>query len=221
MRIDEEMFARVDEWRSAQDDLPTRAEAMRRLIELGLARASRDSVKLSDGEKMIAVMLRDIYKQLKLTNGEIDPDFISDVIFGGHDWALKWEMQGLFHDHHDDPRALRLVVDVLDMWSFIEEAYEKLPKKDRGRIEKEAGTHVRFVGFDGNNEGEHMSIARFLVEKMERFSRFKGRDLNAHMRTLEAYRRMVSAFEPIRRTLVGHGLSASQVISILQAWTRP
>jgi hypothetical protein len=36
MRIDPAWMKRVDEWRRRQDDLPTRAEAIRRLVDLGL-----------------------------------------------------------------------------------------------------------------------------------------------------------------------------------------
>lgn len=36
MRLDPETLARVDEWRRQQPDLPSRAEAFRRLVELGL-----------------------------------------------------------------------------------------------------------------------------------------------------------------------------------------
>jgi uncharacterized protein YfbU (UPF0304 family) len=220
MRLDEDVLNRVDQWRAKQSDVPTKTEAMRRLVELGLAKSSGESVQFSDGEKLLVVMMRDIYKHLKITNGESDPDFMAEVIFGGHYWAPKWKMQGLYHDHEDDPRDVSLVVDVLDMWSFVEEAYEKFSKKEKERIEKEAepfGTNVRFLGFDGNNESTHIGITRFFVEKMGRFSRFKKRDFNSHMPTVERYRRMLIVFEPMRRGLIGNGLSASQVISILNA----
>lgn len=36
VRIDRPSLTRLDEWRRAQDDLPTRPEAIRRLIEAGL-----------------------------------------------------------------------------------------------------------------------------------------------------------------------------------------
>ncbi len=36
MRIDPETLSRVDEWRRKQADLLSRAEAIRRLVELGL-----------------------------------------------------------------------------------------------------------------------------------------------------------------------------------------
>jgi metal-responsive CopG/Arc/MetJ family transcriptional regulator len=36
MRLDLEMIERIDNWRRQQSDLPTRAEAIRRLIETAL-----------------------------------------------------------------------------------------------------------------------------------------------------------------------------------------
>jgi hypothetical protein len=37
MRVDLEWLKRLDDWRRQQDDLPTRAEALRRLTAIGLA----------------------------------------------------------------------------------------------------------------------------------------------------------------------------------------
>ena len=36
MRLDVEMLDQIDEWRRKQGDIPSRAEAIRRLVELGL-----------------------------------------------------------------------------------------------------------------------------------------------------------------------------------------
>ena len=36
MRTTEEFLRRVDDWRRGQEDLPSRTEAIRRLVELGL-----------------------------------------------------------------------------------------------------------------------------------------------------------------------------------------
>ena len=62
-----------------------------------------------------------------------------------------------------------------------------------------------------------MSIARFIVEKMDRFSRFKKRDFNSHAPTAASYRRMTAAFEPIRATLgFGRDLGVDQIIELLK-----
>jgi uncharacterized protein YfbU (UPF0304 family) len=223
MRIDSELLARLDNWRGNEEDTPSRAEAIRRLIEAGLAFDNKGKpVNLSNGEKLITVMLADVMKGLKIKS-ETNTDFVKNVIYGGHYWALGWEMPGLFHDHIDKRSRVSFVVDVLDMWSFLEEAFHKLSDDDKARLAKAAdpfGNHVQFPGFDGNNESEYMSIARFLIEDLNRFSRFKDRsdDLNSHHATLEKYGNMYRAFEPIRATLIfGKAMSVDQLTQVLNA----
>jgi metal-responsive CopG/Arc/MetJ family transcriptional regulator len=36
IRVDEDFLKRIDDWRRKQEDVPTRPEAIRRLVELGL-----------------------------------------------------------------------------------------------------------------------------------------------------------------------------------------
>lgn len=220
MRLDEEIISRVDKWRSEQPDIPSRAEAMRRLVETGLAERRGDAVRFSDGEKLLLLMMRDLFSHLKVNKAESDVDFISKVIFGGHYWAPRWRLSGVFHGHEDNPAHLQLVLDVLDMWDCIERGYERLSKKDRERIAKAvapAGEHVKFRGFDGNNEADYLHIASFLVNDMERFTRFAGRDLNSHMPTLGMYERMLMVFTPMRSTRQGADLGAGEIAALLQA----
>ena len=222
MRLDEDILGRVDQWRSEQDDMPSRAEAMRRLIESGLEKQGSRTVKFSDGEKMLFMVLRDICNQLNLKKGETDLDFVARALYGGHYWAPKWTMSGLYHEHEDSESDVRFVVDVLDMWSFIEAAYTKFTKKEKEQVATEVGLlgrSVQFNGFDGNNEPEMMGIAMFLVDDMNRFSQFKGRDMNSHRPMASAYRKMYAAFKPMRASLVGIRLSVPQIAKILQART--
>jgi uncharacterized protein YfbU (UPF0304 family) len=219
MRIEETQLEQIDQWAQQQADQPTRAEAIRRLVAIGLAGVGSKSVHFSDGEKLLMLMMGDVYKALKIKDAEMEPDFLAQVIYGGHYWAPKWEMNGVFHDHIDDPEEVKYVVDVLDMWTFMEVAYGKLSAEDKARITSEVGswqTDVRFSGFDGNDEGTQMGIAQFLVDKMRRFSQFKGRSLNSHCSTVSRYLRMYQLFEPMRRTLVGMDLSVDQLITLLK-----
>jgi uncharacterized protein len=223
MRLDQETLQSVDAWRSRQEDLPSRAEAMRRLIDIALVPPKERDTKITDGEKLILSLIGDLHKHLKVKS-ELDPDFIMETIYGGHYWGLSWKYPGIFHDHEDNRRNVSEVVGVLDMWSFIEQGYAKLSTKDKARVEKEAepfGKNPKFRGFDGNNESEHMGIARFMIDKLERFSSFEGRDLNSHMPSLGMYHRMFRVFEPMRRTLMGRELGAGEIISILNEITHP
>jgi uncharacterized protein len=221
MRLDESTLERVDLWRSRQADLPSRAEGMRRLIEAGLRSADGTAgvVKLDDGSKLIAMMLCGIYKHLGI-RGDIDPELVEDAIAGGHYWGLRWEYPGIFHDDQDREGIVREVADILDMWSLVESGSSKLSKAEKGRVNKEAeplGGNIAFRGFDGNYETAHMSVARFMIKTLKRFTDFSGRDLNSHMPTLEGYRRMLRAFEPMRKTLLGVSLNASQIIDLIHA----
>lgn len=219
MRLDPHTVQRIDAWRAEQPDRPSRAEAMRRLADTGLTVLGKGSIRISHGETLILMMLRDLYKHQNI-EGEIQPDFVGEAILGGHYWGLEWQYSGLFHGHVDREEVVHEVVQVLDMWSFIESGYARLSDEGKKEVEEEVGPwgqHVKFPGFDGNNEIEHFSIARFLIDYLDRFETFKGRDLNSHFPSIERYRRMCQAFEPLRRTLVGRELSSSEIIDLLNA----
>jgi uncharacterized protein YfbU (UPF0304 family) len=223
MRIDSELLDRLDNWRSTEDDTPSRAEAVRRLLEAGLAHDNKGQpVHLSDGEKLIATMVANLIKGLKVKT-DVNVDLVESVIYGGHYWALGWEMPGIFHGHADKQSRVSFVVDVLDMWTFLEEAFDKLSAADKAQLANDAtpfGAHVRFPGFDGNNESEYLGIARFLITDLQRFSRFRDdkRDLNSHHPTLETYGKMFRTFEPMRRTLTfGKSMTAAQMAAVINA----
>jgi hypothetical protein len=218
MRLDQTVLDKVDAWRSRQSDLPSRAEAIRRLMEVGLEEPDPKDFRPTNPEKLMMWMLSEIMKGQK--NYEKDTvELIQEAIYGGHFWALDWELTGIMHDHVDRKEAVTAVVDALDMWSFIEEAYEDFGVTEKERIETEVGPfgkNPKFIGFDGNYESEYMNIGRFLVEKMGRFSRFKGRDFNSHVPLVDRYRVMAAVFEPMRLRLSGRGLSVQEVIELLK-----
>lgn len=222
MRIDSELLDRLDNWRGQEDDTPSRAEAVRRLLESGMAYDNKGkSPKLSDGEKLIALMVADLIKGLGVKS-ETRPDFIQNVIYGGHYWALNWEMSGVFHGHADQRNRVRFVVDVLDMWTFLEVGFEALSDSDKERLAIECepfGKVVRFPGFDGNEESEHFSIAHFLINDLGRFSRFRedSRSLNSHSSTLEKYGKMFRVFEPIRAKLIGRHMNVEEMVEVINA----
>jgi len=223
MRLGPSVLESLDSWRAAQGDLPTRSEAVRRLVELGLSTSKRKRITLRDGEKLIIVMLCQLFKALKLKT-EIDPQFLEDVIYGGHYWGLKWGHEGLFHGHEDSEAIVSEVVDILDMWNFLERGFSELPKKDKERVAAEPGAfgkRVVFYGFDGNGESEYIGVARFLIDKLGRFTAFKGRDLNSHCPSLDAHRRMLKVFEPMRLNLIGRELDADEIIALVRERIHP
>jgi uncharacterized protein YfbU (UPF0304 family) len=222
MRLDQETLHSVDSWRAKQPDVPSRGEAVRRLVERGLMQ--EQALQLGYGERLILAMLCDLVKGLKVKT-ELDTDLIMQALLGGHYWGFQMAMGGLLHSHVDSPDVVKEVINILDMFSFIESAYAKLSTKDKERVKKEAqpfGDNPRFQGFDGNNESEHLSVAGFLVEDLKRFPQFAGRGhLNSHGHKLDTYRRMLAKFEPLREKLAYGPMSADQIIDVLNAKLHP
>lgn len=180
-------------------------------------------MKLTDGEKLIILMLTEMYEKLQI-KGEMEPDFLRSAIFNDHLWGIRWKYSGIPFGAADDPPIVREVVNILDMWSIIEYAFAKLNAEERKKLAREAepfGESPTFYGFDGNNESEYMSVAMFLVNQLERFQEFKGRSFNCHHPSLDAHRRMLAVFEPLRASLADSSLSVDQLARILKERVHP
>lgn len=180
-------------------------------------------MKISDGEKLILLMLSEIYDKLGV-DGEVEPDFIRSAIFSDNTWSIPWKYMGIPFEEQNTPEVVKEVLDVLDMWSMIERSYEGLSEKQKEWVEKEAepfGKDPKFPGFDGNNESEHMGTASFLVNDLDRYEEFKGRNFNSHYPTIESYRHMLSVFKPILKNLNFKPLSAQDIVDILKERMHP
>jgi uncharacterized protein YfbU (UPF0304 family) len=180
-------------------------------------------MKLTDGEKLIVLMLSELYEKLEI-KGEIEPDFIKSAIFSDQLWGLKWKYSGIPFEESEDPEIVREVVDILDMWSFIEQAYSQLNEEQKAKLEADVpffGKDPKFIGFDGNNETEYMGTAMFLVNELERFQEFSGRSFNCHSPSIDGHHRMLIVFEPIRKTLSSEPLSLEQLTEILKEKAYP
>lgn len=219
MRFDHDTLSRIEDWRDNQPDSPSRAETIRRLIDAGLSASSTKQVKFTSADKLITLMLCELFKSQKI-DSDINPDFVSDVINGGHYWALDWEYPGVSQGYEDKQKTLPEVLNILDMWVFLESSFEQLSKTDKDKLLENLPEYlapVKFSGFDGNNESEHMAIASFLIEKMGRYTCFAKRDLNSHSPSIDTYMCQLEVFEPIRKTLFGKMLSAVEIEKILRA----
>jgi uncharacterized protein YfbU (UPF0304 family) len=181
-------------------------------------------MKLSDGEKLILLMLCEIQEHLKM-KGETNIELVKEAIFSGNLWGLEWGMPGVFHDAETSDEIVREMVHILAMWQRLEESFNGLSPEDQEWLAKESdlGKDVKFYGFDGNDrtEVQYISAARFMVDHLDRFHIFKGRDLNAHMPTLQAYRRMLLVFEPTLKEVSNKDFSAAQIAQVLAAYRHP
>lgn len=180
-------------------------------------------MKITDGEKLILLMLSELYDHLSV-KGEMEPDFIRSAIFSANTWSIPWKYPGIPFEEQETPEIVKKVLDILEMWSMIERSYKNLSIDQKNWVKKEAspfGENPSFSGFDGNNESEYIGAAWFLVNDLDRFQEFKGRDLNSHCPLIETYNRMLSVFKPIMNRLNFQPLSEQNIVDILQEMVRP
>lgn len=180
-------------------------------------------MKMSDGEKLIVLMLSELYEHLGI-EGEVDPEFIKSALFSDKLWGVNWKYNGIPFERSDDPPVVKEVVDILDMWSFVERTYDQLSPAEKEKIEEEVGAlgkNSKFMGFDGNNETEYMATAMFLVNDLDRFQEFQGRSFNSHFPTLGMYQRMLDVFERKRAKLIYDSLSCKDLVEILKERVHP
>jgi uncharacterized protein YfbU (UPF0304 family) len=178
-------------------------------------------MKLSNGEKLILVMLTEVYEKLGV-KGEIDPEFVKAAIVSGQTWGLRRKYEAIFEISKDDenPRVVNEVTSILTMWRAIESTYNRLSFDEREQLKREAGyfeDDICFYGFDEHQEAEYLSAARFLIIYLGLFDEFKYRVVGAGSETVPRYRKMLAAYELLMGTLRGRSFNASELLSILKA----
>ena len=226
MRLDRATIELLDQWRASQPTLPSRAEAVRRLVHHGLAASSDDEIRPTPTEKLILSILCDLTRD-RNDRGGIDPDFVQEAIGGGHYWAFGRKYPDLFGARPVSPDLVREVEDILEMWTVLEHHYDHLEEADKARVASEAepyGTDVKFMGFYPNEESSQKSIAEFLIDHIGRYSRFKGRNLITTRPVADGYRRMLKVYEPMYKSLLAGrnpNLSASDIVALLLEQVHP
>ncbi|SEP37540.1 hypothetical protein SAMN02787149_107219 [Pseudomonas sp. Snoq117.2] len=135
-------------------------------------------MKPTNEQKLIILMLADIAEKLG-ADTHFDLKLVAKAIGYDSAWMLPFEYSMSF-ENEDLPVEVKDVINVLDMFDFIERGVEGLSPDDQAEIRVVPNGHnVVFRGFDGNNETTHYGIAGHLVNDLKRFSRFYGRDLNS------------------------------------------
>ena len=176
---------------------------------------------LSDGEKLILLMLSDIHEHLKI-KGETDIQFVRSALFNGNLWAMERKFPGIFEPSEPSEEVVTETLDILEMWELIEHSHSELSPEAQEQVTAAAPFGgARFMGFDGNNESEYIKVASCLIDELDRYVAFKGRDLNSHLpMSLNGYQRMLVTYKQLKKqALTGGwpGFTAPELIELLSA----
>ena len=174
-------------------------------------------MEFSDGEKLILIMLSDL-QQAQGIKESVNPELIKAAIYYDCLWGLSWEYPGIPFKDCATPAIVTWVTDILQMWTVIETSYAKLSTEEKQRVEREAhpfGADPRFSGFEAESEAEELKTLTFLVNYLNRFLNFKGRDFTSSIPLSGRYRRMHEVYQPMLPGLRKNRLSADQITKIL------
>jgi uncharacterized protein len=160
---------------------------------------------ISDGERLVAVMLAEVMKALRVSS-EIDPDLVVKVLTSGQAWALKSQHEALFNNEEDDESVVNETGRILTMCRVVEDSIAGLASMELELIAE--GDRRIFIGFDANN-GPHYAVAKTMIETLGLWQEFKDRPLNSHCPVLDKYRRQIEVYR-------GLGLGAANKLTVFQ-----
>ncbi len=145
---------------------------------------------MNNSEKIIVTMLADLLKASG-ARSELNLDLLSAAISDGHLWGLAWEHSWLDEDEWRQPEIVTEVVDILDMCRRLKFSIQKLPEAERASFTDNQNV---FFGFDGNDERDHFSVVKFIVDKLGRYPELSKVELNSHTASLDKYERMLAVY---------------------------
>lgn len=153
----------------------------------------------TQAEKIQILLLCDIHEALGIKNS-YDASLIKEAVETDNIWAINWEYHSL-STGEDNPDEVRHVCAVLDMYDMLQFTYDNLSPAQQAQLANDVphfnpAHSLTFPGFDGNNEGRLMSVARMLT-KMGRFNT-QQITKNSHHPTYDTSERMLAVFLPER-----------------------
>ncbi len=160
--------------------------------------------------KIERLMLSNQYRMLEKLHGDDEYDKkhyarLAEIFECGY---MSLYRHALGHIQDQLPEEVsEEVLSILDMHRAMRFSLGEKP--DPVYLEK-----VKFLGFDANNEGEHLSFARFFSEEGKKYPELQI--YNSHHSTLPRYRKMLAEWTRMKRE--SH-LTKPQIDSIIESGT--
>ena len=152
-------------------------------------------MKLTDSERCIMLNQLEILMKLKPSAGERKRyERAQDILLNGYEFFYdKACIVGeLFYPISET--VSKKVYEIFEMFRVLHYSHKKLPQEEQAQLK---ASDIQFSGFDGNNEGDYMGFARFLVEKMDLFDEQQGAKFNSHCPMLNTYNRMLQTYKAV------------------------
>lgn len=221
MRLDEETATAIDRWRDAQMAGVSRAQAVRALIGHGLNHPAR----FSDGERTLIKLMGDLFAHVGSSTAQTD--LMLNGLKTGNEWIVDLELGALLNKvPATSITDARFVLATLEMWDLFEHTLEGFDGEQMAAVLAETEGEIalretgktapprefKFSGFDSENETDFIKIADFIINTMQKFPRFKGRDLRCGRQgSSEHYLKKLKYHKTLVPLLIDRSPSAEEV----------
>lgn len=152
-------------------------------------------MELTEKERLI---LYNQYEILKLLNPDEKEYYERDqeILINGFKYNYNDLVSGFMDETSEE--ISQFVIDVLQMYRVLNNSYNKLNDDEKSQIDL---YDISFKGFDGNEEIDYYTYAKFYLEKLDRFGELKVSKyyaINSHGNMLNDYLKMVSLWKEVK-----------------------
>ena len=162
----------------------------------------KDRLILSNQYQILAALAQSEYEKKEFENCQ-------EIVERGYTYFYG-RLTGPMDDSGNDGEEAAFVMRLLDMFRALD--HYKQHNADDAEVTESRRSSFR--GFDGNEEGGHYSIARFIFERLDLFQESHRADLNTHHSIIRDYRAMEAVWEAQGRPL---NLSRDQARALINA----
>lgn len=167
-------------------------------------------MKLTDTERSILMHQHMLLARMDGQDTEYH-ELATEILYRGYHEMWPDECLGNL-DKIVPKNVMEFVHDVFDMYRLLKREFDALPDDKKAELD---ANEIKFRGFDGNNETQYMSYAKFVREKMARWTELDIEDYNSHCPCEDKYREMLAAL-PEKPYKVGK-LTAEQIKAVTEA----
>lgn len=152
-------------------------------------------MELTEKERLILYNQYEILKKLNPDDKdsyEID----QEILINGFKFNYSDLVSGFMKEIGED--VSEFVINVLQMYRVLNNSYDKLKKEDKGKINL---YDISFKGFDGNEETDYYTYAKFYINKLERYGELKESEhfeMNSHRNMINNYKNMVRRWKEVK-----------------------
>ncbi|MGW8114052.1 YfbU family protein [Caproicibacterium sp. NSD3] len=169
---------------------------------------------LSKAERLMLYNQYEILKKLedcKIHSHTELYDICQEILVNGYKQQYQTIFDGFSEPISDDIASL--VQKTLQIYQMLLMSYNQLKPEEKEQLDTE---DIKFEGFDGNEEIEYYSYAKFLLEVFQKYPQLYDKrfyTLNSHWPNATKYQNMISKFESLNTH--GNFLTLKQIKAIV------